>query len=689
MNKRRVFKVVTIVGIPVLALLAAELLLAALDYRTTYEREDPFLGFRSVTSLFEERQAHDSPNGAVYATRESKLAWFNDQHFEVDKPANGYRVFTFGGSTTYGRPYDHTTSFSNWLRILLDAADPSTPHEVVNAGGVSYASYRVVNLMNEMVEYEPDLFIVYTGHNEFLEDRTYSDLLEEPEFVSEVRTRLHRSRTYSLARNVWLDVQGGSTEPTERKFQMDEEVTAILDQSFGLEQYQRDREKEDAIVRHFRYNLERMVEIARDEGVRLIFVVPPSNEKDFSPFKSQVCSSLRGERRGRWLRLYEAGRARLRQAEHGAARDAFQRALELDSCHADLRYRMGETWFALGRPGEAKREFVQSRDLDVAPLRATSRIQETVREVARTRDVPAVDLVAQLERQNRENLGHDILGEEAFLDHAHPRIRVHQELAERLAHLIVERSWTDVERPLAEIETVALYDSLMATLDSSYHATRDLNLAKVLTWLGKTEEAAGFIDRAVEGLPDHPEAHYLQGTLFQHRGRFQQAARAYERAVALDSTFGRAYNALGSVYERTDQLEKAIDNIRQAVRYQPESDHAYFNLGNTLYRAGRQREAIQAYERALSLNPRHSQAWNNLAAVHIGEENYAEATEALEKTLELEPENVRAHQNLGLVHYNRGRLDRAREMFERVLEIRPDDEFALRWLDRLDEESRR
>ncbi len=684
MDKRRVFRLVTLFGLPALLLLAAELVLALADYRTTYEREDPFLGFKSVTPLFERRQSVDPPHETVYASRESKLPWFNYQEFALEKPENGYRIFCFGGSTTYGRPYEHDTAFSKWLRVLLIAADPSTGYEVVNVGGVSYASYRIVNLMNEVIEHDPDLFVVYTGHNEFLEERTYSEILEEPALVTRLRTFLHRSRTYSLARDLWLRVQASERAEAEEKFEMSGEVTAILDQSFGLDQYQRDPEQSRAILEHFRYNLERMVDLAEDRGVRLVFVVPPANEKDFSPFKSQLCGPLERQERARWTQLYEEGRARLDRRDPAAALDAFRRAAAIDSCHADLRYRTGEALYALGRYEEAKREFVSARDLDVAPLRATSSIQETVRRVAEAREVPVIDLVALLEGRTLERSGHDILGREFFLDHAHPRILVHQKLAEELAETAVEEGWIRPETPLEELPAVALYDSVAATLDSSYYATRDLNLAKVLSWLGKDEEAAPFVARAAEALPDHPEAQYLQGVFYQYEGRLDRAEEAYKRAIALDSSFSRAYNALGSVYERTGRLDEAASTIERAVRIQPDADHAYFAMGNTLYQQGRPEEAIEAYRKALALNPSHSRALNNLAAVYITVERYDEAVEALRRTLELEPENFNAYKNLGLIAARRGRPDRAREMFEKVLELSPGDEFALGWLERLD-----
>ena len=45
--------------------------------------------------------------------------------------------------------------------------------EIINTGGISYASYRVARLMEELLAYQPDVFVIYTGHNEFLEKRIY------------------------------------------------------------------------------------------------------------------------------------------------------------------------------------------------------------------------------------------------------------------------------------------------------------------------------------------------------------------------------------------------------------------------------------------------------------------------------------------------------------------------------------
>ena len=74
--------------------------------------------------------------------------------------------------------------------------------EVINAGGICYASYRLLDLVDECLNYEPDLIIVMCGHNEFLEPRHYGNLqtknswpvweqLRLVQFLGAVGSRLH------------------------------------------------------------------------------------------------------------------------------------------------------------------------------------------------------------------------------------------------------------------------------------------------------------------------------------------------------------------------------------------------------------------------------------------------------------------------------------------------------------------
>ena len=73
-------------------------------------------------------------------------------------------------STTRGRARSTTRSPAAFTAIFGDVlahARPERAVEAVNASGVSYAMHRLNLVLDELVAYEPDLVIVYSGHNEF------------------------------------------------------------------------------------------------------------------------------------------------------------------------------------------------------------------------------------------------------------------------------------------------------------------------------------------------------------------------------------------------------------------------------------------------------------------------------------------------------------------------------------------
>ena len=191
LRKKTIFSLVAVLGIWLLV----ELVLVVCGLGSVEGIDDPFVGFNAGTSLFVESEIDGQD---WMQTAPGKQVWFNDQRFPRIKGANTKRVFCLGGSTTFGRPFDDSTAFSGWLRELFPLVDPETQWEIVNAGGVSYASYRVANVMEELCHYDPDLFIVFTGHNEFLERRTYAGLIDEEwneeRVIARVRHTLQASR---------------------------------------------------------------------------------------------------------------------------------------------------------------------------------------------------------------------------------------------------------------------------------------------------------------------------------------------------------------------------------------------------------------------------------------------------------------------------------------------------------------
>jgi hypothetical protein len=91
----------------------------------------------------------------------------------VKKPSNTIRIFCLGASACAGWPHPATETFSAYLQQALEKSYPGKNVEVINAAAHGFAAYRVRHVLDEVVQMEPDAIIVWSGNNEFLEDRNY------------------------------------------------------------------------------------------------------------------------------------------------------------------------------------------------------------------------------------------------------------------------------------------------------------------------------------------------------------------------------------------------------------------------------------------------------------------------------------------------------------------------------------
>ncbi len=647
----------------VVFVLLAEGTLKQLGVGDPYLHDDPFVGFVAGRDLFELR-------GDRYHTHPDKLAFFNPQSFAAAKPANSYRIFTLGGSTTAGRPYDHRVAFSSWLQIYLEDADPSHPWEVINAGAISYASYRVAVLMQELLRYQPDLLVVYTGHNEFLEERSYADIAHRHPLLKRVQAWLTGWRSFTLARQSWLEFSGNGSaaKPGNR---LPAEVSARLDGWTGVDQYHRDDPLRAAVLEHFEFNLRRMSRLAREHGVQLIFIRPIANLRDFSPFKSEHGSGVSATDRVAFLVRLERGKTLLDQGQPAAAVASLAEAVAIDGQYAEAHYRLGRARLALGEHQAATASLLLANELDIAPLRALQQSDQVLRQVCKQEQVTLIDLRALLEQESLERNGNILLGDDYLLDHVHPDIPVHSQLAELLLdeferqRVLRPRSeWNDSRRQ-------QLYAEHLAGLDTSYYARRDLNLAKVLGWSGKIEEARAPLERAAAALPEEPEVHLNLGIVYQRSGQFEAAEQRLRRAVELAPEMPEVHFNHGVVLGRRGRLEEGIAALQEALALRPEYGAAHFNLAVLLRQAGRLTEADQQLTRARQLHPGTTEVLREAAFLARDSGRLEEATDYLRQVLAQRPADLESRVALAVVRARSDDLGAARQLLEEVLELDP------------------
>lgn len=453
-------------------LVLAELVLRLCVPAPPVDLDDPYVSFSAPRPLFVL-----DPTGTRFETAEERLVAFRPQSFAATKGPETFRVFCLGGSTVQGRPYSVETSFTTWLKLNLHAARPSTDWEVVNCGGISYATYRLVPIMRELLGHEPDLFIIYTGHNEFLEDRTYQRLKRMPPVLLRLHRVMLNLRSYCLAQQFLSRRRARRTDMGHpSKTVLPAEVQAKLDFQEGLGSYHRDKVWRQGTIKHFRHNLETMVQVSRGAAVPIILVNPVSNLKDCPPFKSEFRTDLPERQMQRVVELWERAK-RLDWADAYGKIRLLEQAASLDNRHAGLLYLIGKCYERMGRFAKAKNWFVLAKEQDVCPLRILEPMHEAIRDIAAQYNAPLVDVRALIEQRTEDG----VPGDEWLLDHVHPSIAGHQLIADSLYQAVQDMGLVRTPEGWQETRD-ELWQHQLSSLDAAYYARGAARLKRLHEW---------------------------------------------------------------------------------------------------------------------------------------------------------------------------------------------------------------
>ena len=179
----------------------------------------------------------------------------------ASKPPGVFRVICVGGSTTFGAGIigDEKT-YPARLEAHLSALCPGRRFEVWNAGVPGYTTAEnVIYLSLRLVDFQPDLVVLYEGYNDFKPNRT-------PGFRSD----------YSH----WRDRAAPPPRPsTLERLRIHQKLRSFADRHFGSRAAEvRDPRTGERMKRYdsvgedglaaFRRNLRTMISVARSAGAR-------------------------------------------------------------------------------------------------------------------------------------------------------------------------------------------------------------------------------------------------------------------------------------------------------------------------------------------------------------------------------------------------------------------------------------
>ena len=411
-----------------LPLVIVELALHGMGIGKPSDSNDPFVGFSDIHPLFVLDQ-----QTLRYTIPKARQTHFQPESFRADKPAEEFRIFVLGGSTVQGRPWSIETSFTTWLELQLNAADRSRSYEVINCGGVSYATYRLIPILNEVLQYQPDLIIFCEGHNEFLESRSYAPLQAQHPLLTLAQRQALRLHTYNLVRDCVLRVTAAPEQSTQpKRTLLAPEVDARLDWQGGMAEYHRDAQWQADVIAHFEYSLRRIVRIADAAGVPLILLSPVSNLQ-FAPFKSEHRSDITAAQIQDFDSLL-AQASELYAVDLSRALRLLQQAAALDEQYAQVHYEIGICLLELGMTSEAQAALLKAKELDICPLRMLEPMKQIIRRTASESGTPLVDADALIAAQSRSGFP----DRQWLVDHVHPTLSGHQLLADALAEKMAE-----------------------------------------------------------------------------------------------------------------------------------------------------------------------------------------------------------------------------------------------------------
>jgi hypothetical protein len=364
LGREILFRVISL-GLPLIAILILEGILRLVSFGDSLGLFIP-----NPTEGYEQYMIVNPVVGKKYFRRFEYTSPPNDI-FLGKKPEDVFRIFVMGSSTVVGFPYENNLMFSRILHKQLEDAFPGKHIEVVNTAITAINSYTLLDFSRQIMRYDPDAILIYTGHNEFY--GAFGVGSNESMNRSRIFTRMHfffmDFRFYQMLGKIG---SGRSRGP--------EVHGTLMKRMVGQPDIPYDSEAYNLAMKRYRQNMEGLLDRFRRKGIPVFISEVVSNVQDIKPF-----SAVTGGEDDEAWKIYREGQEAFDSGDYERAGELFDRA----------------------------------RDLDKVRFRATGEVNEIIRELSRKHDAYLVPM----ETRFREESPHGIIGAGLITEHVHPNIR--------------------------------------------------------------------------------------------------------------------------------------------------------------------------------------------------------------------------------------------------------------------------
>ena len=248
--------------------------------------------------------------------------------FDKQKDSTTFRVFVLGGSSTAGFPFSPNGTFSQYIKKRLRLLYPENKIEVVNLSMAAINSYALRDLFPGILEAEPDVIIIYAGHNEYYGalGAGSAESLGNSRFMVNLVLSLNKFKTVELLRDIIKTVLTLFSSEEKRGGTLMARMAEDQLIEYGSDKYYQG-------ISQFDGNLTDILMMAEEAKVPVLIGTLTSNLKDQKPFISiKNTPYLAAER------IFEQAEAELSKGNKKSTDSLFRYAKDLDA----LRFRAPE-----------------------------------------------------------------------------------------------------------------------------------------------------------------------------------------------------------------------------------------------------------------------------------------------------------------------------------------------------------
>ncbi len=523
-------------------------------------------------------------------------------YFQMPKPPGAFRVFCLGGSTTVGYPFLFNGSFAAFLRDRLKYTFPSKNIEIINLGMTATNSFTVLDIARELTVYQPDILIVYDGHNEFYGalGAASHQSLGSSRTASLLYLRLIHIRTFQFVRDM-MQKAAGFFRHTENA-----ESRGTVMETLARGQYvPSDSRIYNAAYSIFRENLQDLKNICSSAGIPLILGTQVSNLRDLPPFVSNHPADFSQARKEQFSQLFKRGASLQMSQCLDSATAVYQSAEMLDSLYAEVHYRLAQCYEATMQPGKALCEYRLARDMDELRFRTDSKFNQLIRSM----EEPGHCFVADHEKIFQSVSGDSLIGHNLIIEHLHPNSRGYYLLARDYAQvmraqglLASQQEWKSADSVNEDI----LWDRRSITdLDEEIAGQNTAELTSgwpfknqlpVYEEFPETDTLKRIARQIVTNQIDWRKGHEQAIAFYQRRGDWNHVVQEYQALLSQIPLDLELYMNLARIYFREKNYNGIKTTMLRSIEVYP-MIQSYRTLGDVMMQEGDAAGALRCYEK--------------------------------------------------------------------------------------------